>query len=304
MVIFSAIGVSFAQNRFNAYTPDAEKFPKVRSFYEAADINNVPIPGLSAGDFKVVENGITIPASDITQKCSTIVDGPELSVVLVIDKSASMSEQVGSRPEETRFRFVKQASKLFVSLLNFIGRTKVAVVSFDGQAYLEHDWSNNRNSLLKSIDSMILGSATYYDPPLLHKQWGAITLIKDRYVKENLPATVKKVIIFLTDGEPNKPPTRDTIKKELLDNGIAFYAITAFMGMNKDLATWADLTGGESYEANSKDAYSKLQEIYSEIAKKLQAKEVCYLEWNSPMGCNEESRTRTVYITLQEYKHN
>jgi len=93
-VIFSAIGVSFAQNRFNAYTPDAEKFPKVRSFYEAADINNVPIPGLSAGDFKVVENGITIPASDITQKCSTIVDGPELSVVLVIDKSASMSEQV------------------------------------------------------------------------------------------------------------------------------------------------------------------------------------------------------------------
>jgi len=58
MVIFSAIGVSFAQNRFNAYTPDAEKFPKVRSFYEAADINNVPIPGLSAGDFKVVENGI------------------------------------------------------------------------------------------------------------------------------------------------------------------------------------------------------------------------------------------------------
>lgn len=300
MVIFSAIGVSFAQNRFNAYTPDAEKFPKVRSFYEATDNNNVPLTGITSSDFRVIENGITIPASDITQKCSTIVDGPELSVVLVIDKSASMSEQVGSSPDDTRFRFVKQASKLFVSLLNFIGRTKVAIVSFDGQAYLEHDWSNNRNSLLKAIDSMILGSATYYDPPLLHKQWGATTLIKDRYVRENLPATVKKVIIFLTDGEPNRAPTRDTIKKELLDNGIAFYAITAFMGMNKDLANWADITGGEHYEANSKDAYSKLQEIYAEIAKKLQAKEVCYLEWNSPMGCNEVSRTRTVNITLQK----
>jgi len=300
LVMVSAFGVSFAQNRFNAYTPDAEKFPKVRAFYEATDNNNVPLTGITSSDFRVVENGITIPASDITQKCSTIVDGPELSVVLVIDKSASMSEQVGSRPEETRFRFVKQASKLFVSLLNFIGRTKVAIVSFDGQAYLEHDWSNNRNSLLKAIDSMILGSATYYDPPLLHKQWGATTLIKDRYVRENLPATVKKVIIFLTDGEPNRAPTRDTIKKELLDNGIAFYAITAFTGMNKDLANWADITGGEQYEANSKDAYNKLQEIYAEIAKKLQAKEVCYLEWNSPMGCSEESRTRTVYITLQK----
>ncbi len=300
LVMVSAFGVSFAQNRFNAYTPDAEKFPKVRAFYEATDNNNVPLTGITSSDFRVVENGITIPASDITQKCSTIVDGPELSVVLVIDKSASMSEQVGSRPEETRFRFVKQASKLFVSLLNFIGRTKVAIVSFDGQAYLEHDWSNNRNSLLKAIDSMILGSATYYDPPLLHKQWGATTLIKDRYVRENLPATVKKVIIFLTDGEPNRAPTRDTIKKELLDNGIAFYAITAFTGMNKDLANWADITGGEHYEANSKDAYNKLQEIYAEIAKKLQAKEVCYLEWNSPMGCSEESRTRTVYITLQK----
>jgi Mg-chelatase subunit ChlD len=300
LVFLAANGALFAQNRFNVYTPDAEKFPKVRAFYEATDNNNIPIPGLTSNDFRIVENGITIPASDITQKCSTIVDGPELSVVLVLDKSASMSEQVGSRPEETRFRFVKQASKLFVSLLNFIGRTKVAVVSFDGQAYLEHDWSNNRNSLLQAIDSMILGSATYYDPPLLHKQWGAITLIKDRYVRENLPATVKKVVIFLTDGEPNKPPTRDTIRKELLDNGIAFYAITAFTGMNKDLATWADITGGDHYEANSKDAYSKLQEIYAEIAKKLQAKEVCYLEWNSPMGCNEESRTRTVHITLQK----
>ena len=298
--ICSGIGSAYAQNRFNVYTPDAEKFPKVRAFYEAADLNNVPIPGLTANDFRIVENGITVAPSDIIQKCSTIIDGPELSVVLVIDKSASMSEQVGSRPEETRFRFVKQASKLFVSLLNFIGRTKVSVVSFDGQAYLEHDWSNNRNSILKAIDSMEIGSATYYDPPLLHKQWGAVTLIKDRYIRENLPATVKKVIIFLTDGEPNRPPTRDTIKKELLDNGIAFYAITAYTGMNKDLATWADLTGGDHYEANSKDAYSKLQEIFSEIAKKLQAKEVCYLEWNSQMGCNEESRTRTVYITLQK----
>lgn len=299
-LICSGMGSAFAQNRFNVYTPDADKFPKVRAFYEAADLNNVPIPGISSTDFRIVENGVTIPPADITQKCSTIIDGPELSVVLVIDKSGSMSEQVGSRPEETRFRFVKQASKLFVSLLNFIGRTKVAVVSFDGQAYLEHDWSNNRNSIIKAIDSMIIGSATYYDPPLLHKQWGAITLIKDRYVRENLPATVKKVIIFLTDGEPNKPPTRDTIRKELLDNGIAFYAITAFTGMNKDLATWADITGGDHYEANSKDAYSKLQEIYSEIAKKLQAKEVCYVEWNTQMGCNEESRTRTVFITLQK----
>lgn len=299
-LITLGIGNTYAQNRFNVYTPDAEKFPKVRAFYEAADLNNVPIPGITAGDFRIVENGITIPAANITQKCSTIIDGPELSVVLVIDKSASMSEQVGSRPEDTRFRFVKQASKLFVSLLNFIGRTKVSVVSFDGQSYLEHDWSNNRNSIMKAIDSIQLGSATYYDPPLLHKQWGAITLIKDRYVRENLPATVKKVIIFLTDGEPNRPPTRDTIRKELLDNGIAFYAITAYTGMNKDLATWADITGGDHYEANSKDAYSKLQEIFTEIAKKLQAKEVCYLEWETQMGCNEESRTRTVHITLQK----
>ena len=299
-LLISGIGSAYAQNRFNVFTPDAEKFPKVRAFYEAADLNNVPIPGLTSGDFRIVENGITIPPSNIIQKCSTIIDGPELSVVLVIDKSASMSEQVGSRPEETRFRFVKQASKLFVSLLNFIGRTKVAVVSFDGQSYLEQDWSNNRNAILKAIDSIEIGSATYYDPPLLHKQWGAITLIKDRYVKENLPATVKKVIIFLTDGEPNKPPTRDTIRKELLDNGIAFYAITAYTGMNKDLASWAEITGGDHYEANSKDAYSKLQDIFTEIAKKLQAKEVCYLEWETQMGCNEESRTRNVQITLQK----
>jgi len=67
MVIFSAIGVSFAQNRFNAYTPDAEKFPKVRAFYEATDNNNVPLTGITSSDFRVVENGITIPASKVHQ---------------------------------------------------------------------------------------------------------------------------------------------------------------------------------------------------------------------------------------------
>jgi len=68
-LICSGMGSAFAQNRFNVYTPDAEKFPKVRAFYEAADLNNVPIPGISSTDFRIVENGVTIPPADITQKC-------------------------------------------------------------------------------------------------------------------------------------------------------------------------------------------------------------------------------------------
>ena len=50
-LICSGMGSAFAQNRFNVYTPDADKFPKVRAFYEAADLNNVPIPGISSTDF-------------------------------------------------------------------------------------------------------------------------------------------------------------------------------------------------------------------------------------------------------------
>ena len=72
-LLISGIGSAYAQNRFNVFTPDAEKFPKVRAFYEAADLNNVPIPGLTSGDFRIVENGITIPPSNIIQKCYEVL---------------------------------------------------------------------------------------------------------------------------------------------------------------------------------------------------------------------------------------
>jgi uncharacterized protein YegL len=284
-----------AQVRFNLFAPETKAYPQVRTFYQALDNNDAPIQGLDSNDFDVFENGIRIPASAITKRCSTIIDGPALSVVLVIDKSASMSEVVGPGPDDTRFKFVKNASKLFIQLLNFIDPTAVAIVSFDGQSYLEQPFSNNKNVLFQAIDKIELGTATLYDPPLLHKQWGAIKLLSERP-----PEPVKRVIIFLTDGEPNRKPTVDSIRKGLSDNGIYFYAITAYTGMNADLASFAKETGGDAYEANSRDASTQLLEIFEKIAAKLQAKEVCYLQWKSPMGCDDSSRKRTVDITLKK----
>lgn len=284
-----------AQVRFNIFAPETKAYPQVRTFFQTLDKDDAPLAGLDSNDFDVFENGIRIPNSALIKRCSSIVDGPALSVVLVIDKSGSMSEQVGQTPDDTRFKFVKIASKLFVQQLNFIDPTAVAIVSFDGQSYLEQDWTNNRNQLLAAIDKIELGTATAYDPPLLHKQWGAIKLLSERPTEP-----VKRVIIFLTDGEPNRKPTVDSIRKGLQDNGIVFYAITAFTGMNADLARFASETGGESFEANSRDAAAQLQDIYAKIATKLQAKEVCYLQWKSPMGCDDSSRKRKIDITLKK----
>ena len=82
---------------FKVYQPDVSKYPKVSSYYTATQQvgqDVVDISGLDSADFEVVENGIRIDPKTVTKRCSTIVDGPSVCVVLVIDKSGSMGEVV------------------------------------------------------------------------------------------------------------------------------------------------------------------------------------------------------------------
>lgn len=286
---------------FKVYQPDVSKYPKVSSYYTATQQvgqDVVDISGLDSADFEVVENGIRIDPKTVTKRCSTIVDGPSVCVVLVIDKSGSMGEVVDQQTGSTRFDFVKQAAQVFVNAVNFVGNSRVAVVSFDGEAYLEQEFSNNRTLLNNKINDIVLGSATKYDPPMLDPRWGALQLLKDG----NCVAPTKRVVIFLTDGNPNEPPpvSDTTILNALNANGIIFYAITAFSGMNKYLQKWAEKTGGKPFVADGQDAKSRLVEIYKQIANELQSKQQCYLEWPSPMSCDEGGRKRNVEITLKK----
>ncbi len=287
---------SFAQS-FNLLPPlDIKDFPTVRAYYNANDMAGNPISGLDSSYFDVSENGVKIDAKTIKQRCSTIVDGPTLCIVLVIDKSYSM-ERIVDGTSTSRFEFVKNAAKDFVNGLDYKKKTSVAIVSFDGEAYLTSEFSQDKGALIDKIDKITIGSATRYDPPLLDKRWGAFELLKNKNCD---PPEAKRIIIFLTDGEPNPPgPVDSVVEKGLSDLGAIFYAITAFQAMNVHLQKWSDKSGGKAFVADGNDAGAKLIEIYRRIAAELQGKTQCFLEWTAPMSCDEAGRKRKVDIKLK-----
>ena len=288
--------------KFNLFGPDAENFPTVRAFYQAQiqyktdSSEDIPSNLISASNFTVKDNGIPIQPALITHKCSTIVDGPAVSVVLVIDKSGSMGEYINPPTDtSTRFDIVKRAAKAFVQTIKFVPPTTVAVVSFDAISYLEQYFTNDKGLLYKAIDSISLGGDTRYNLPLLDSTKGAIPMLSTRP-----PHPVKRVIIFLTDGQPNKLDSvrRDSIIRGLKGTNVLFFAITVQTEMNDKLAEFSDVSGGASFSVTSGNIEAQLIAIYKQIANRLQSRNVCYLEWPAPLGCTEASRDRTVSVTF------
>lgn len=173
VLIVLTMGSTYSQI-FKVNTPETKKYPKVSAFFTAQQQvgqDMVDISPLDSTDFDVYENGVLVPQTSVSKRCSTMVDGHSVCVVLVIDKSGSMGEVVDQNTQATRFDFVKDAAKVFIDAVNFVGNSRVSVVSFDGEAYLEQDWSNNRTLLKQKVNDIILGSATKYDPPMLDPRW-------------------------------------------------------------------------------------------------------------------------------------
>lgn len=313
-------GSLFSQVKvFSVLNVTSKSFPKVRAYYDAS-IKTIGRDGkenfefrtdLSSSDFTLTETipgkgTISIPTTAFTQRCSTLKDGPAVRVILVIDNSFSMAEPAGTSGL-TRMQVVKNGAKAFVNNVDFIDPTAVSIVSFASEAKLKQPFTKNVKALETAIDAIEPAGNTNYDEAFFGLEGGAITLFKKD--TNYIPPDVRRVIIYLTDGEPSMGDMVDPDKKvkdaflkkvsdELAANNITMFAITAFIKMNSDLRNWSSQTGGRTYEVLSKDPQSEMDAIYREIANLLSKKNLCWLEWTSPYGCNEESRYRTVEITI------
>ncbi|MCZ2132584.1 MAG: choice-of-anchor D domain-containing protein [Bacteroidetes bacterium] len=298
LIAFTAV-IKAQVTTFTLYGPETDKFPKVRAYYLAQTQvgMNEPqqIAGITEKNFTIKDNGIPVDQALITHRCSTIVDGPALSVVLVIDKSGSMGEYVRRNPDVTRFEVVKTAAKAFVRAVKYVPPTAISVVSFDAISYLEQDFTDNQGLLIKAIDSISLGGDTRYNFPLLDSLKGAIPMLSRRP-----PLPVRRVVIFLTDGENNKLDTirKDSILKGLKGTNSMFFAITVQTAMNPILAEFANASGGGAYSVSAGDIEGQLIAIYKQIANRLQSRDACYIEWPAPPGCTDASRERKVEVTF------
>jgi len=294
MVLMGSV-FSIAQT-INVYGFNSSAFPKITADYVAFDATGNPITDLTATDFRVVETPVGGTAVDVsavvTHSCVDLGVDPEASIIIVLDRSQSMSDDVAGKQ---RWEYAKDAVRAFVNRVKFVGQTRVSLVSFAGSYQVINEWVDNAQPILDSLVNLKWQTVTNYSLPFDHPTDNIYELFKKR------PAGVPKYTFFLTDGHPN-PAIQDEIKfvndnsLKLQSQGIRFFSVTIFQTFTHwTLESLARATGGKSVVTDEKG----LVDLFSFLALETQSKKTCQITWVSPYSCNEQGQLRNVAITMK-----
>lgn len=156
---------------------------------------------------------------------------PSLAMVLVIDKSGSMSG--------TPIQLARQAAKSAAELLS--SQDQIAVIGFDSQPVVICDMTpaGNKAAIMSSIDSLQAGGGTYLYPAML----------KGRDMLQNANSRIKHMII-LTDGQTQEAD-HIGLAQEMRDAGMTVSCVAMGEGAARDLLTQiAEVGKGRYYETN------------------------------------------------------
>lgn len=303
IIAFTLFVITFGSTQaqfFNISNINTDEFPWVSTVFVAKDQNNDFIKSATVDQFSIEEDGIFIPNSKMEIECFENQDIPELSIVIVVDKSGSMKIPfTADKPDDTPWFRVYQGVEAFLSTIKFVGRTKAALVSFSNDSYLNCPFTNNPDEILDSLKGIDPSGSTRYDPPYIKDEYvqngdikkeSAVALLKDR------PAEIKKIVVFLTDGEPSVPPSTLKIIDSLRYYNISAYNISFLTDLNDDLNEISNSTNGRAYRVEKKE---DLTHIYTEIAIDAQKAYFCKLSWLSEYPCYESQRDRFVDITFK-----
>jgi hypothetical protein len=272
---------------------DASQFPTVKASFIALDVNEKSYVGLDPTNFVVVDNGITLLSSSVSVDCFDSIDNPPVSVILVLDKSTSMGYLYSNG--EKRWDWVKEGATSFINTFNFSGGSRIGMIAFTLVSNIACPFTQNKLELIDSLKKLSPGGGTDYTPPFCDNSSPKYGVAK-MFQEFSPNPKVRRIVVFLTDGEPSIPPDVDSIRTVLQDNNIQVYAITLAMPMNGYLSDIANYSGGRAYAVYSKE---ELNEIYKYIALDIQKKQFCNLIWTAPFGCSDLSKSRTVSITFK-----
>ena len=274
--------VVFSFQAFSQFTitgVDSKDYPLVKTNFFLNNPGGNPIEGFSEVDFEVIENGQDLSAS-VMVSCLDTIKEPDLSILLVLDESGSMELQPGET--ERRWDWVIDAVDEFLQNINFEGETKVAVTTFERQSTLQVDFTNDVEEIMEAVEAVEPFGPTRYNEPFMEETVGAYDMLTKR------PANMKRVVIFLTDGQPDEPPRTQEIIDTMNTGGISVFTITMLTPMTTTLAKIARETNGKSFEVDNRD---DLAEIYQLIAQELQKSRICELSWISQNPClNEDGK--------------
>ncbi len=291
VVLFYMLGFAYNvySQSFNLYSIDTSNFPNMQALFCARTTMGADYPNIVPSDFDFYENGVNLN-STLGVDCKKVNFYPQLAVVLVLDVSTSMSADAGNG--EKRIDWVKQGAFAFLDSIKLDPPSVIGFVLFAGDVYKTSPLYDTKAPLYDwlNVNLTINAGSTDFYPPFAknYPPIGALPLL------ETAPKDLRRVVIFLTDGEPERPFQNwkvDTVISYAKRIKTQVYSIFITSPLNTQIDMICQNTGGKSFSVYTKSA---LISAFRQIVGDIQSRNVCYLTWISPFGCDEQSRARII----------
>ncbi|MCX7880594.1 MAG: VWA domain-containing protein, partial [Ignavibacteria bacterium] len=165
ILLLFKLEITFASEAvFSISEVNTEQFPLIRCSFVALDATGQSYKNLVPADFEVFERGRSMNPT-LNVHCRDTNVEPAVSIILIVDQSSSMLLE--NEAKETRWSWVKIGVNAFVNTINFRTGTKVALISFGNFAYLRCKFTDNKQEIIDSLNNIMVGGGTLYNPPFL-----------------------------------------------------------------------------------------------------------------------------------------
>jgi Mg-chelatase subunit ChlD len=226
--------------------------------------------------------------------------------VIIFDESESMNYPIDEDHDIWKLQAAKNAARSFVDLIAVDARNKTSLVSFEDDAAVDSQLTNDFNS----VKNIINGLGTE-DGDTCHQC--AVNKANEE-ISARGRTNVKKIAILLTDGLANRIEDVDhiidrevakeaaitAVENAFTANNIIFYTIGLGSYVDEDfLEQIADMTGGKYYFSPTTD---ELEEIYQEISQEIGRGQIEGFKFNDINGdgvfATNEAKLRNWNIEL------
>ncbi len=256
---------------------DNSKFPTVRAKFNAFDNQNNPIQ-LTAADLSLTDNKKL--ATILTVKCATAPEPVALSSVIMLDISGSMSTAYTGI---TGLELAKTAATAWINGIPQ-GLSEGAIGTFNDYNFINQDFSTDKQKLLTSLTTLKPHGGTNYDMGLFKPFAGALQISKN--------SKYKKIIIYITDGQPNFEPNVSAIVLEANNQSCIIFAVTLGLPCPQSLKDITFQTGGQYFE--NVTSLQEAETLYMQMLQTSQSGEPCEIVWRSNSPCEDGNHIATL----------
>jgi WD40 repeat protein/outer membrane protein OmpA-like peptidoglycan-associated protein len=247
---------------FKVFDIDTTEFPKLKAKFYALDAGGKQISGFQASQFSITENGM--PRNGIRVACQPVKAPAPVSIVLTIDISGSMSGNGGSE-------IAKSAARALIEALP--SGSECAITSFDHASYINCDFTSDKKTLLRSLQTLKPQGGTDYDQAFFQQPTSALELAKT--------GRFKRVVVFLTDGLGGGSEV--AIARIAREYKTSIFCVTVAMPAPNILKAVALRTGG--IVAENVVTASQAMEAFQTMLLRAQGLKPCEVEWQSAPRC-------------------